>query len=367
MRTDLRDRHSIEHSSGIEQLTARPSTMPELTPLQSRTVGALLGVHAGDALGATLEFRPHATIRSEYPSGLRSIVGGGILKWRPGQATDDTDMTRAVLLAYRDQQRSYGRQIPAESLESKEKPDVVKRAADYFVKWFDGEWPGRARGSKPVDIGNTTVKGIRLYKRTRDPSKAGAGVGSAGNGSLMRCIPTGLFQPSPSLLTEESMRISAITHNDPRCTVACAAYNTMAAEFVAGHSAADAVAAGEAVAKRLEKIEGDGPVTAAICRGKELSLTDMARHGPPADMKRQFGGYVLGTLALAVAAGLDLRSFEDVLVDVVRVGNDTDTNGAVAGGLLGSRDGVDAIPAEWVSKLQFSQEFREVALELLGA
>ena len=341
--------------------------MPDFTPLQSRTLGALLGVHAGDALGATLEFRPHATIRSEYPSGLRSIVGGGILKWRPGQATDDTDMTRAVLLAYRDQRRSYSGQILAESSRSKEEPDVVKRAAEYFVKWFDGEWPGRARGSKPVDIGNTTAKGIRLYKRTRDPSKAGAGLGSSGNGSLMRCIPTALFQPSTSLLVEESMRISAITHDDPRCTVACAAYNTMAAQLVAGHSAVDAVTAGEALARKLEKPESDGPVTAAIRRGKELSLTDIARHGPPADMKRQFGGYVLGTLALAVAAMLDPRSFEDVLVDVVRVGNDTDTNGAVAGGLLGSREGVEAIPAEWLIKLQFSQEFREVALELLGA
>ncbi|KAH6988555.1 ADP-ribosylation/Crystallin J1 [Ilyonectria destructans] len=337
--------------------------MSELTPRQSRTIGALLGVHVGDALGAALEFRTHTSIRSEYPSGLRSIIGGGFLRWPPGHATDDTDMTRAVLLAYRDHRRSQTNQPATESSSAKEGKDVVKMAADYFVKWLEGDWPDRVRGSRPVDIGNTTANGLRLYKRTRDPSKAGSGGRSAGNGSLMRCIPTALFQPSPSLLVEESIRISRVTHDDPRCTVACAAYNTIVAQLISGTSSVSAVAAGEAISLELE---GDaGPVTAAIRRGKELSIADTARDGPPIDMKGKFGGYVLGSLILAVAAVLDYRSLEDVLVDVVRVGHDTDTNGAVAGGLLGSRDGIEGIPSEWSNKLQFADEFRDIALELI--
>ena len=35
-----------------------------------------------------------------YPDGLRDIVGGGPFCWPAGHATDDTDLTRAVLLAY---------------------------------------------------------------------------------------------------------------------------------------------------------------------------------------------------------------------------------------------------------------------------
>lgn len=65
-----------------------------------RVAGALLGVHTGDALGATLEFSSWSAIREQYPDGLRDIIGGGPFDWPPGHATDDTDLTRAVLLAY---------------------------------------------------------------------------------------------------------------------------------------------------------------------------------------------------------------------------------------------------------------------------
>ena len=72
-------------------------------------------------------------------------------------------------------------------------------------------------------------------------------------------------------------------------------------------------------------------------------------------------------MKLAIAAILDPRSFEDVLVDVVRIGGDTDTNGAIAGGLLGARDGIEKIPERWLEKLQFRKEFEEVALRILGS
>jgi ADP-ribosylglycohydrolase len=45
----------------------------------SRLTGALLGVHAGDALGATLEFSSWSAVRKQYPDGLTEIIGGGPL------------------------------------------------------------------------------------------------------------------------------------------------------------------------------------------------------------------------------------------------------------------------------------------------
>jgi ADP-ribosylglycohydrolase len=62
-----------------------------------------------------------------------------------------------------------------------------------------------------------------------------------------------------------------------------------------------------------------------------------------------------------VAAVLDPRPFEDVVVDVTRTGNDTDTNGAIAGGLAGVRDGLGGIPERWVATLQFADEFLAAA------
>jgi ADP-ribosylglycohydrolase len=104
----------------------------------------------------------------------------------------------------------------------------------------------------------------------------------------------------------------------------------------------------------------------AIQAGRRFNLALAARDGPDKEILPNFAsGYVLETLIIAIASVLDPRSLEDVLVDVVRIGKDTDTNGAVAGGLLGARDGEQGIPLRWKNILQFSNEFREVSLETL--
>lgn len=327
---------------------ASSNTRPPISPRQSRIVGALWGLHAGDSLGATLEFKSHGQIAEKYPNGLRHIIGGGPFGWPAGHATDDTDMTRGVLLAYRDVRPGQ---------------DVARLAGDNFLDWENGTWPDREPGSTPRDMGSATSIGLGLYAKSRDPDNAGAGKGAAGNGSLMRCLPTGLFQLDPKKRVSESIRISKITHDDTRCTIACAVYNTIVAELVAGSTPDIAIKAGELIAGELEK-GWNGKVLKSIEDGRRLRVDEMARDGPPLEMKGKASGYVLESLTIAIAAILDKRSFVDVLVDVVRIGKDTDTNAAIAGGLLGARDGMGAIPEDWTRKLQFRKEFRDIALSL---
>ncbi len=310
--------------------------------IESRMAGALLGVHAGDALGATVEFSPWAKIRDTYPDGLREIVGGGPFDWPPGHATDDTDLTRAVLLAY-----------------LSGTADVVREAADNMMAWVLGDWPDREARSAPRDIGNATAAGLGRYSETGDPRAAGAGVGRAGNGSLMRCIPTAVAVRDRDQRLRESQEISAITHDDPRCTVACAAYNEIAAALIDGGSPADAVAVGIAAATEL----GNDDVVAAIRHGQRVEPAVMAATGETG-LADNGAGYVLDSLSLAIAAVLDERGLVDVLVDIVRLGYDTDTNGAIAGGLLGARDGAAAIPDRWRDLLQFGAEFTAGAYQL---
>lgn len=330
---------------------ASPLAGIKLSPRESRVIGALLGVHAGDSLGATVEFSSNETIARTYPNGLRDIIGGGPFGWSKGHATDDTDMTRGVLLAYYDR---YHLGIDQ---------DISRLAGDYFLDWLHGDWPDRRKGSDPVDIGGATSTGLERYEKTKDPDNAGSGQGSAGNGSLMRCIPTGLFQKDPEKIIDESQRISKITHDDTRCMIACAAYNTIVSKLINQVSTEEAIKAGLAV---TEKLEGEqGVVYEAIQIGKELSIAEMAQNGPSPKLEFRCSGFVLESLSLAIAAIVDSRSLEDILVDVVRIGKDTDTNAAVAGGLLGARDGAEAIPPRWRAVLQFGDEFERMALELL--
>lgn len=70
---------------------------------------------------------------------------------------------------------------------------------------------------------------------------------------------------------------------------------------------------------------------------------------------------MLDSLSLAVAALADPRSFEEILIDIVALGGDADSTGAIAGGLLGARDGVKAIPKRWLEPLWLRAEFESAA------
>ncbi|KAK1829806.1 ADP-ribosyl glycohydrolase [Podospora conica] len=348
--------------------------MPPPTP-RSRTLGALLALHAGDALGATLEFLPWDTIRTHHPHHT-SITGGGPFGFPAGHATDDTDLTRAVLLAY------HRPPSPSTPLA------LAHLAAQHFTAWYTGAWPDRVPGERPADVGGATDKGIRNFQRTGDATTSGAGEGAAGNGSLMRCLATGLFQGEWGRMVVESDLISAVTHDDPHCTMACAGYNGIVRGLVMeGMGTGEAIelgikAVGDARGLATHAGRGTGEaklelvakrVVEAIVAGRDLvTVRELAEEGPrEARNGRRVlpfkgAGYVLESLTIAVAALVDERGLEDVLVDVVRIGKDTDTNAAIAGGLLGARDGVEGIPMRWREKLQFAAEFEEIVDEMLS-
>jgi ADP-ribosylglycohydrolase len=115
----------------------------------------------------------------------------------------------------------------------------------------------------------------------------------------MRCIPTALAVPDRSRRLRESMRICAITHDDPRCTVACAAYNEIVVALVDGAPASNAVDIGAATAAE----RGNQVVAGAISLGKQLKLAapvQTGQTGRPDDGN----GFVLDSLSLAVAGGV---------------------------------------------------------------
>ncbi|HLB98978.1 MAG TPA: ADP-ribosylglycohydrolase family protein [Acetobacteraceae bacterium] len=64
-------------------------TQPALSPAaaRDRSVGCLLGLAIGDAVGATAEFKP----RGSFPT-LTDLTGGGQFRLAAGEWTDDATM-----------------------------------------------------------------------------------------------------------------------------------------------------------------------------------------------------------------------------------------------------------------------------------
>ncbi len=295
-----------------------PGTDPAPTPVE-RTAGGLLGVAVGDALGATLEFMTPEAI-AERHGVHREITGGGSFRWRPGQGTDDTDLTWAVARSYLDG------------------PWSLDRVAGAFLEWYHGS---------PRDIGGTTARALARLDRTGDPITSGeTGDRSCGNGSLMRCIPTALVRADPEVRRRELREISAVTHAHPLCLDSCVAY-------------------GEIVAALLEGAEPDQAIEAAASlplRARVLEALAVDPDTPPERLSTS--GFVIDSLRCAVwALGQDAE-LEEILVTLVNRGDDTDTTGAIAGGLLGVARGVDAIPSRWLERLEYLGPLTGAAVKL---
>ena len=103
---------------------------------KDRFLGALLGLHAGESVGAPHEFKKAAEIIVP-----KEIVGGGI--WKPGEPTDDVELTLALL----------------RSLVARRRFDLVD-AAQSYLKWF---------GGKPKDIGNLTRAALENLRGGEGP------------------------------------------------------------------------------------------------------------------------------------------------------------------------------------------------------
>ncbi|MGL5351843.1 MAG: ADP-ribosylglycohydrolase family protein, partial [Clostridium sp.] len=70
-----------------------------------------------------------------------------------------------------------------------------------------------------------------------------------------------------------------------------------------------------------------------------------------AENKIESTGYVVHTLEASLWCLLNENNYEDTVLKAVNLGDDTDTTGAVVGGLAGMYYGYDSIPKAWVNEI----------------
>ncbi|MET0089873.1 MAG: ADP-ribosyl-[dinitrogen reductase] hydrolase [Candidatus Thiodiazotropha sp.] len=274
------------------------SVDPELTQKAS---AAYLGLALGDALGATTEFLTPNEIKARY--GVHNTIrGGGWLNLKPGQVTDDTEMSLALGDAIL---KSGG--VSARSV------------AQAFSDWMK---------SKPIDIGNTVRRGIVQFRNTGHPW-VDENFYDAGNGACMRCLPIALVYhgSSPDALVVASRTQAHTTHNNPLSD------------------------AGTETVLRM--------TVAAMKGAQHDELLEMAQQLVEEHREYRFdkrrvenpSGYIVETLQVVFQALFENPDFETTLIDVVNRGGDADTTGAIAGMLAGARYGMSALPEQWLKKL----------------
>ena len=333
-----------------------------MSTLDERAAGTVWGLAWGDALGAPIEGWTEEEIAAtfgEYSGLPRSLEAVPFSKRkrvrRLGLHTDDTQQA-LTLLAVCLAPEGWSPSAWGQALVRGEKL---------------GAWRGTGRHF------DAAVK--RLAEGT-PPEHAGSP--SAGIGAAMRTAPLGaLLHAQPVRLFEISLEASAVTHAELLAITLGYAVAFAAGRLVEGATAAEvrsmlpqAVARAEvewcserrtswtldrtasltlsASLAALFALPQSG-LKALASRVLELGSPTLGAGAPPAHPNHGFS-LLGGLFALGVALEDEVEPFA-ALNEVVRLGEDTDTVAAIAGGLLGARFGAGWIPrSQLVDELHLS-------------
>jgi len=280
-----------------------------------RARAAFLGLAVGDALGATTEFMTPGEIRAKF--GVhRKIRGGGWLYLKPGQVTDDTEMSLCI----------------ARALTAAEGWDL-KGIAEQFADWLK---------SNPRDVGATCRRGIRDYM-VKGQLSTPYNEWDAGNGAAMRMAPVALYSlGDENLLVRCAVAQAHMTHHHPLSDAACVTIGLMVQQALLG---ADRFA--------LHALTRD-----LVAAHPNFRFNHYRGNASP---------YVVDTLQTVFHYLFTTATFEECLIGVVNQGGDADTTGAIAGMIAGAFYGLESIPPAWLKKLDptVRQEADTLAVELV--
>lgn len=266
-----------------------------LPDVRERARAAFLGLAIGDALGAPVEFLTRGEIQAAYGV-LHELAGGGWLRLRPGQVTDDTEMSLCL----------------ARSIAARGGLDPGHAAAE-LAAWLRGG---------PIDVGNTVRRGLRRYML--DGSLSGPpAAGDGGNGAAMRMLPVALATLADgSRLGEAAVAQAHLTHHHPLSDAACVHLGELLQLACLARSRAQ-------LRRSTDRWVARFPVF---------------RFDPYPGLAT---GYVVDTVQTVLHFFFGTSSFEQCLVAVVNQGGDADTAGAIAGALAGAFYGAEGLPARW--------------------
>ncbi|WP_435524551.1 ADP-ribosylglycohydrolase family protein [Chryseobacterium indoltheticum] len=76
------------------------------------------------------------------------------------------------------------------------------------------------------------------------------------------------------------------------------------------------------------------------------------------------GGYVLHSLEASLWCFLNSESYAEAVLKAVNLGEDTDTTGAITGGIAGIYYGFVNIPEEWIDVLVRKEDIEELCIKL---
>lgn len=296
---------------------------------------ALLGLAIGDALGVPVEFRDRSSIQKNPVTDMR---GYGTYNVPAGTWSDDSSLTFCL----------------AEALTKDFDLNII---GENFIQWLRHNY-WTARGAV-FDVGITTRAAInRIAAGTAPELAGGSHEDENGNGSLMRILPL-VFYIKDKPIDERyqlTKQVSSVTHAHIRSVVACFYYLEFARLLLNGENKFSTYTQlKNTIPEYLQSRSINPREISRFDRFFKSDIYELSEH----DIYSS--GYVVHTLQASIWCLLTTDTYEDAVLKAVNLGEDTDTTGAVTGGLAGLLYGYENIPAAWLDLLARRNDIEDLA------
>lgn len=285
----------------------------------------IIGFIVGDALGVPVEFYSRNELKEEPVVDMREYGTYGQPK---GTWSDDSSMTIATMTSI-----------------------INKKGIDYtdimdeFINWKDNA--EHTPHNEVFDIGSTTSRGLNRYKDGNSPlSSGGNSTHDNGNGSLMRVLPLAYIS---GIDYETIENVSALTHAHERSKIACVLYVEIAKSMLSNED----LTIDEHIENSNAKIREHYKDCEELEHFNRIFSNDFSEG-------ILSGGYVIDTLETVIYCLRNTSSYKEAVLKAINFGGDTDTNGAICGGLAGIYYGYDSIPIDWIEEIVRIDELLEL-------
>lgn len=276
--------------------------------LKEKILSGMMGLAIGDALGVPVEFSSREELQE---SPVADMLDYGTHNQPRGTWSDDTSMAFCTVVS-----------LTEKGLDIQ---DIRKR----FEDWYYNDY--MTPHGYVFDCGITVANAIRNHKGCTD-------VYSNGNGSLMRILPIAyyLYLHKDLNLYDTVKEVSSITHAHDRSILGCAIYVHIAISLIKDKPLKESIIhALDTFKDYLEFYHYQD-----LYNLENLQESDI-----------NSSGYVVSTLKASLWCLLHTSNYKRLLLKAVNLGNDTDTVGAVCGGLAGLIYGYNSIPTDWLKIL----------------
>lgn len=299
-----------------------------------QVVGGLIGNAVGDALGLPVEFKSREKLKADP---VFEMQGFGSHMAAQGTWSMNTSMVIALMESIRECGKIN-------------KSDILHRLS----KWlYLAEY---TVGSEIINSNPTIAMAIERFKKGHDPDECGDAFEFAtDNGALVRILPVAFLCYNYNIQGKARYNlvksVTRLTHATEKCILANMIFVNYACYLLEGCYPAMA----------LQKIQKeDYSFFSEACVDSFSRILKKNLSESPEDTIQSHSD-VIESLEAAIWSLVTARNFEQAVMTAVNLGHDTDTIGALTGGLAGLYYGIQGIPKRWLDKLKKIPELESIA------